>query len=120
MALRALLTALLIVASSGRGRAQDAGLVGIDCSYALDMAKREKGWKDRPEPVDPWTLFANNGCRIARIRLWVGDDGINRLNYATQTAVSNGHFSSARPAIPPLPSSAVNSRIGIMQPRAIL
>src|SRR4029077_17970886 len=41
---------------------------------------------DRSELVDPWDLFAKNGCQNARIRLWVGDDGINRLTYATRTA----------------------------------
>ena len=66
--------------------APSAPLIGIDSNYALDMAKRSKTWKDRSEPVDPYELFAKNGCQNARIRLWVGEDGINRLTYATQTA----------------------------------
>ena len=71
---------------SVEGLAQNTPLIGIDSNYALDMETRNKAWKDRSEPVDPFELFAKNGCQNARIRLWVGEDGINRLTYATQTA----------------------------------
>jgi arabinogalactan endo-1,4-beta-galactosidase len=37
--------------------------------------------------ADPYELFAQHGCQSARIRLWVGDDGVNRLHYATSTAL---------------------------------
>jgi len=77
---------IVSLALSLQGMAQNGPLIGIDCNYALDMAKRNKAWKDRSELVDPFELFAKNGCRNARIRLWVGDDGINRLQYATETA----------------------------------
>ena len=86
MALRIMLFSLCSVAFSIDGLAQNAPLIGIDSNYALDMATRNKAWKDRSEPVDPFELFAKNGCQNARIRLWVGEDGINRLTYATQTA----------------------------------
>src|SRR5262249_3791381 len=55
--------------------------------YALDMAARKKAWKAQSQPVDPFEFFAKHGCQNARIRLWVGDEGINRLMYATQTAL---------------------------------
>jgi arabinogalactan endo-1,4-beta-galactosidase len=74
------------LAFSVEGLAQNAPLFGIDSNYALDMATRSKTWKDQSEPVDPCELFAKNGCQNARIRLWVGEDRINRLTYATQTA----------------------------------
>jgi arabinogalactan endo-1,4-beta-galactosidase len=61
-------------------------MIGIDSNYALDMAKHNRTWKDRTGPVDPYVLFAKLGCRGARVRLWVGDEGFNRLNYATETA----------------------------------
>jgi len=77
---------IVSLALSLQEMAQNGPLIGIDCNYALDMAKRNKAWKDRSELVDPFELFAKNGCRNARIRLWVGDDGINRLQYATETA----------------------------------
>lgn len=60
--------------------------IGIDCNYTLDMAKRNKAWKDPSGPVDPFALFAKVGCQDARIRLWVGEDGLNQLTYATATA----------------------------------
>lgn len=66
--------------------AQRAPRIGIDSNYALDMATRNKAWKERSGPVDPFALFAKHGCREARIRLWVGNDGINQLTYATETA----------------------------------
>ena len=81
--------ALLVVfppAGSVSGLAQNSPLIGIDSNYALDMATRHKAWNDRSGPVDPYTFFAKLGCQNARIRLWVGENGINRLNYATETA----------------------------------
>ena len=66
--------------------AQDVPLIGIDSNYALEMAKHHQTWKDRSGPVDPYVLFAKLGCQSARVRLWVGDDGFNRLTYATETA----------------------------------
>ena len=67
------------VAMSIEARAQNAPMIGVDTNYALDMATHNRVWKDRSLPVDPLALFAKGGCRNARIRLWVGDDGINRL-----------------------------------------
>lgn len=66
--------------------AQEVPHIGIDCNYALDMARQGKQWRDASGAVDPFVLFARAGCRDARIRLWVGDEGSNRLTYATQTA----------------------------------
>lgn len=63
----------------------DLGL-GIDSNYAMNMANRKMAWKDQSGPVDPFALFAKMGCQSARIRLWVGDEGMNRLTYATETA----------------------------------
>jgi arabinogalactan endo-1,4-beta-galactosidase len=60
--------------------------IGVDCNYALDMAKRGKAWRDQSGAADPFALLAGHGCRSARIRLWVGDDGMNRLAYATESA----------------------------------
>jgi arabinogalactan endo-1,4-beta-galactosidase len=87
MNLRIALFVVFSLAFSVEGLAQSIPLVGIDSNYALDMATRSKAWKYRSESVDPFELFAKNGCRNARLRLWVGEDGINRLNYATQTAL---------------------------------
>ena len=84
--LRIVLFFAVSLAFSVEGLAQNAPLIGIDSNYAVDMATRSKTWKDRSESVDPYDLFAKNGCQNVRIRLWVGEDGINRLTYATQTA----------------------------------
>src|SRR5262249_31409293 len=86
MILRIVLFGVFSLAFSLEGPAQNAPLIGIDSNYALDMATRNKAWKDRSESVDPCELLAKNGCQNSRIRLWVGEDGINRLTYATQTA----------------------------------
>ena len=100
MILRIVLFVVFSSTLSLEGLAQNAPLIGIDSNYALDMVTRKKTWKDRSEPVDPCELFAKNGCQNARIRLWVGEEGINRLTYATQTArrakqaVSNHTWSS--------------------------
>lgn len=77
--------ALLLTFAAGV-RAQDPPVVGIDSNYTLDMAARKRTWSDRTGLVDPVELLAKNGCRGARIRLWVGDEGMNKLNYATDTA----------------------------------
>lgn len=66
--------------------AQSVPLLGVDCNYALDMARRGQTWRDGVEQVDPVQLFADQGCRLARIRLWVGDEGVSKLDEATQTA----------------------------------
>ncbi len=84
--LRILLLAVFSLAFSVEGWAQNAPMIGIDSNYTFDMATRSKVWKDQSEKIDPFELFARNGCQYARIRLWVGDEGINRLNYATETA----------------------------------
>ena len=86
MKLRTLLLLVFTLAFSLDGLSQEPARIGIDCNYALDMAAHDKAWKDQSDPVDPYQLFARNGCQHARIRLWVGDDGINRLTYATRTA----------------------------------
>ena len=82
--LRIVLFFAVSLAFSVEGLAQNAPLIGIDSNYAVDMATRSKTWKDRSESVDPYDLFAKNGCQNAHIRLWVGEDGINRLTYASQ------------------------------------
>ncbi len=47
--------------------------------------RRLELWKEQSDPVDPCKLFAKNGCQDARIRLWVGEDGINRLGVDIDT-----------------------------------
>jgi arabinogalactan endo-1,4-beta-galactosidase len=61
--------------------------IGVDANYALNMSERGKVWKDGAMEADPYELLAQHGCQSARIRLWVGDDGVNRLHYATTTAL---------------------------------
>lgn len=84
---RLMLLIVFLLALSVEGRAQHSPLIGIDSNYALDMATRKKAWQDQSQPVDPFEFFAKHGCQHARIRLWVGDEGTNRLTYATQTAL---------------------------------
>ena len=74
-----------LVCSIG-GPTNDAPFIGIDSNYAVDMAAHNRAWKDTSGSVDPLALFAKHGCQNARIRLWVGAEGTNRLRYATETA----------------------------------
>src|SRR5262245_18608145 len=84
--LRSVLVVLFSLGFSIAGFAQNDPLIGIDSNYALNMATRKKEWKDESELVDPYELFAKHGCRNARIRLWVGDHGMNQMTYAIETA----------------------------------
>ena len=86
MILRTVFFVVFSLASVVSAPAQSAPWIGIDSNYALDMATRNKAWKNQSGPVDPFALLAKHGCRNARIRLWVGDDGMNRLTYAAETA----------------------------------
>ncbi len=81
-----ILLAVLVVASRGT-LGQDSPRIGIDSNYVLEMSASKKEWKLGEEAVDPFAFFAAQGCQGARIRLWVGDEGMNRLHYATQTAL---------------------------------
>src|SRR5262245_43543001 len=84
--LRSVLLILFSIGFSIEGFAQDDTLIGIDSNYALDMATRKRQWKEGSQQIEPCELFAKNGCRHARIRLWVGDHGMNQLTYAIETA----------------------------------
>lgn len=84
---RTMLLVVFSLACSIIGHAQDSPLIGIDSNFALDMATRKKAWQDQSHPVDVFELFSKQECQNARIRLWVGNEGINRLDYATQTAL---------------------------------
>lgn len=63
-----------------------SGEMGIDANYLLEMQAAGKTWRDAAGPVEPMAKLASAGAKIARIRLWVGDEGTNRLKYATETA----------------------------------
>jgi arabinogalactan endo-1,4-beta-galactosidase len=84
---RITLLVVVLLACSIEGRAQDRPLIGIDSNFCLEMAARKKTWKAESQSVDIFELFSKQGCQNARIRLWVGDEGTNRLTYATQTAL---------------------------------
>jgi arabinogalactan endo-1,4-beta-galactosidase len=84
--LRSILVGLFSLGFLINGFVQNDPLIGIDSNYTLDMAARNRAWKDGSERVDPYQLFAKNGCRNARIRLLVGDHGMNQLTYAIETA----------------------------------
>src|SRR5262249_24518490 len=86
MFLRSILVVLFSLGLSITGFAQHDPLIGIDSNYTLDMAARKREWKEGSGRVNPYELFAKHGCLNARIRLWVGDDGMNRLSYAIETA----------------------------------
>lgn len=81
-----LVSSLWLLSFCPIGLAQNDRLIGIDSNYVLEMESKGRSWKDRTGVIDPVTHFAKRGCQNARIRLWVGDDGANRLKEATKLA----------------------------------
>ena len=61
--------------------------VGVDASYIPQAIERGMNWYVGETPVDPLELFAAQGAEGFRLRIWVGDDGESRLNYATDMAL---------------------------------
>lgn len=62
--------------------------VGVDMNYALAMMERGLFWRDaNGDPVrDVYRFLAEKGVNAARIRIWVGQGGPSRLDYAISTA----------------------------------
>lgn len=60
--------------------------VGVDMNYALEMERAGKTWTVDGASADVFKTLAAAGCDSFRVRLWVGDDGVNGLAYATETA----------------------------------
>jgi arabinogalactan endo-1,4-beta-galactosidase len=58
--------------------------VGVDANY-VPQGERHGFWVGE-QRVDPLELFATNGANGFRIRLWVGNEGESRLEYATELA----------------------------------
>lgn len=59
---------------------------GVDMNYALEMERAGKHWSIDGKPVDVFEAMGKAGCDRFRVRLWVGDDGVNGLNNALETA----------------------------------
>jgi arabinogalactan endo-1,4-beta-galactosidase len=58
--------------------------IGVDANFIPQAERANYGfWVDQ-QRVDPLELFAVNGADSFRLRLWVGEDGDSKLNYATQ------------------------------------
>ena len=74
--------------SCGTTQARPAGefRVGIDANYVPQGEQRGESFRASSRPVDPLDLFAANGVDGFRIRLWVGNEGESKLDYATDLA----------------------------------
>jgi|GEM_PF-709050 len=60
--------------------------IGVDANFVPQAEKANHGfWVDR-QHVDPLELFAVNGADSFRLRLWVGEEGESKLDYATELA----------------------------------
>jgi arabinogalactan endo-1,4-beta-galactosidase len=71
----------------GGGGLPDAGFrVGVDANFVPQGEKPGRGFWVGEERVDPIALFAANGVDAFRLRLWVGDVGESKLDYATDLA----------------------------------
>ncbi len=60
--------------------------VGVDMNYALEMERAGRTWNVDGKQADVFETMAKAGCDRFRVRLWVGEDGVNGLNDALETA----------------------------------
>lgn len=60
--------------------------MGIDANYVLAMKDLGLCWYSGEREIEPHEFFAGEGVNCARIRVWVGEEGPSKLNYATETA----------------------------------
>jgi arabinogalactan endo-1,4-beta-galactosidase len=60
--------------------------VGVDSNFIPQAEAQNQGFWVSGDRVDPLELFAVNGVDSFRLRLWVGDKGESKLDYATDLA----------------------------------
>ena len=60
--------------------------IGVDANFIPLGETAGHGFWVGDQRVDPLELFAVNGANGLRLRLWVGDEGESKLNYATELA----------------------------------
>ncbi len=70
---------------SGEEAGRNTG-VGVDMNYALEMERAGRTWNVEGKKADVFETMAKAGCDRFRVRLWVGDEGVNGLNEALETA----------------------------------
>lgn len=70
---------------SGEEAGKNTG-VGVDMNYALEMERAGRTWNVEGKEADVFETMAKAGCDRFRVRLWVGDEGVNGLNDALETA----------------------------------
>ena len=61
-------------------------LVGVDANFIPQGEQNGVMWYVGDTQVDPLVLFAKQGVQSLRLRVWVGEDGPTKLDYATQLA----------------------------------
>lgn len=61
-------------------------LVGVDANFIPDGEDKGENWFVGDTPVDPLALLAEQGAEVLRLRIWVGDEGVSKLDYATDLA----------------------------------
>ncbi len=60
--------------------------VGVDANFTPQGEDPYTGYRVGDKYVDPLELFAVNGANAFRLRLWVGERGESKLDYATELA----------------------------------
>jgi arabinogalactan endo-1,4-beta-galactosidase len=60
--------------------------VGVDANFISQGEQLNHGFWVGQQRVDPLELFVANGANSFRLRLWVGEEGESKLNYATELA----------------------------------
>ena len=60
--------------------------IGVDANFIPQAEQLDHSFRVGKQKVDPLELFATNGANSFRLRLWVGEEGESKLDYATELA----------------------------------
>jgi arabinogalactan endo-1,4-beta-galactosidase len=75
-----------LTCGGGDGLPREDFRVGVDANFVPQGERPGHGFWVGEERVDPIEFFAANGVDAFRLRLWVGDVGESKLDYATDLA----------------------------------
>jgi len=83
----ALMTICGLASIAGAQASKPVFRTGVDVNYALNLEAKGKRYATAAgAPGDVFQMLANAGADSMRVRLWTGDEGMNGLTYATETA----------------------------------
>lgn len=78
--------AALLTRCQGEQTAAGEFLVGVDASFIPEGEGQGEGWFVGEQRVDPLALIAAQGGEALRLRVWVGENGPSKRDYASDLA----------------------------------